>query len=250
MFRRRQVGAALHHRDELQLAAAGDLGADAGLVPLVRRLVEDAPLQIGGQVLLGDPVVAVGVRVEVPLPVAESLAVAVGVLEMVGDLVFALLLDRPEGVEEGHGGVALGSGRQVQRRLCQGEAAFRQTDPVEGLGGGDDQRQGPRVGEADVLAGEDDHAAEDEPRILPGVDHAGHPVQGGVRIRAPHRLDEGADRVEVVVALLVVENGAPLDRFFGDGEIDMHAAVARSRRLDGELEGVQQRPGVAVGDVD
>ncbi len=54
----------------------------------------------------------------------------------------------------------------------------------------------------------------------------------------------------MVVPFLVVENGPPLDRFFRDGEIDVHATVARGGRLDGELEGVQQRPGVAVGDVD
>ena len=143
VFGRRQVGtAAFHTRGELQLPAPGNLGADCRLVPLVGGLVEDATLEIGRQVLLGDPVVAVGVRVEVPFPVTESLAVAIGVLEVVGNLVFALLLDRGQGVEEGHGGVALGSRRQVQRRLRQGKAAFGQADPVEGLGRGDDQRQG------------------------------------------------------------------------------------------------------------
>ena len=144
----------------------------------------------------------------------------------------------------------MGAVARCSAACARGKRPFRQADPVESLGRGDDQRQGSRVGEADVLAGEDDHAAEDEPRVFPGVDHAGHPVQGGVGVRPPHRLDEGADRVEVVVPFLVVENGAALDRFFGDGEIDVHAAVARSRRIDRELEGVQQRPGVAVGDVD
>jgi hypothetical protein len=48
-----------------------------------------------------------------------------------------------------------------------------------------------RIGVADVLGREDHHAAQHEPRILAGLEHARHPVHRGVRVRAPHALDEG-----------------------------------------------------------
>ena len=68
-----------------------------------------------------------------------------------------------------------------------------------------------RIGEADVLAGGDQHAPKDEAGVFAGLHHAGQPEQGGVGIAAPERLDEGADGVEVGVALLVVEHRPLLD---------------------------------------
>ena len=43
-----------------------------------------------------------------------------------------------------------------------------------------------RVGVADVLGGEDHHAARDEERVLAGLEHAHHPVDRGVGIAAAH----------------------------------------------------------------
>jgi hypothetical protein len=57
------------------------------------------------------------------------------------------------------------------------------------------------------------------------VDHAGQPVEGGVGVGAADALDEGADGVEVGVALLVVEDGALLDGVLGDGEGEVGGAV-------------------------
>ncbi len=64
--------------------------------------------------------------------------------------------------------------------------------------------QRARVGVADVLGREDEHAPSDELRVLAAVDHAREPVDGGVGIASAHRLDEGADDVVVHVAGLVV----------------------------------------------
>ena len=57
-----------------------------------------------------------------------------------------------------------------------------------------------RVGHADVLAGEDDHPAGDEPGVLAGLQHPRQVVHRGLRIAAAHALDERADHVVVVVA--------------------------------------------------
>ncbi len=57
-----------------------------------------------------------------------------------------------------------------------------------------------RVGQADVLGGGDDQAAGDEAGVLARLEHQGQPVEGGVGVRAPDALDEGADDVVVLVA--------------------------------------------------
>ena len=59
----------------------------------------------------------------------------------------------------------------------------------------------------DVLAGQDDQPAGDEPGVLARLEHPGQPVEAGVGIRAPDRLDEGADLVVVVVLAVVLQPG-------------------------------------------
>ena len=158
---------------------------------------------------------AVGVGIEIASTVAKALTVAAGVFEVIGHLAFALFLHDCQRVEEGHSRVALGRGGQVQGGVGQRKAPLGQADAVEGFSRGDDDLEGALVGEADVLAGEDEHAAEEKARIFASVHHPRQPVEGGVWIRAAHGLDKGADGVEVVVALLVVEQGAPLDGLLG-----------------------------------
>ena len=57
-----------------------------------------------------------------------------------------------------------------------------------------------RVGEADVLRRRDDQAPRDEHDVLAGLEHARHPVDGGVGVAAAHALDERRDDVVVLVA--------------------------------------------------
>ena len=131
------------------------------------------------------------------------------------------------------------------------KATFGQADPVKGLGAGGDHADGVGVGQADVLPGKDQHAAKEKAGILAGIDHLGQPVEGSVGIRAAQRLDEGADGVIVVVAVLVVKHRPALDALLGHGHIDHDPAVlAGWGGLDGQLQGVQHPPRVAVGHVD
>ena len=100
--------------------------------------------------------------------------------------------------------------------MGQGVKTLRQANAIEGGGAGLHHHHRLGIGQAHVLAGGDQHAAEDEARVLAGLHHACQPEEGGIGVRAPQRLDEGADRVEVGIALLVVEHGPLLDRFLGD----------------------------------
>ncbi|OQA43300.1 MAG: hypothetical protein BWY52_01914 [Chloroflexi bacterium ADurb.Bin325] len=238
---------ALQHRGQLRLAAALDLLLDARLVAQAARLIEHAALQRVGEILLRDPVVAVRVRVEIALAVAEALLVAARIAQMRGDLRLALLLDRGQRIEEGKAGVALGRGRQIERGLGQMEAALRHPHIVERLAARHHDRQRLRVGQPHVLSGKDDHAPEDEARVLARIHHARHPVERRVGIRPAQALDERADGVVVDVALLIIEHRAALDRFLGDRQVDMDRGVgARPGRLDGQLQRVEHPARIAV----
>ncbi len=195
--------------------------------------------------------VAVGVGIEVALPVAQVFGVPAGVLQMLGDFFLSLPLHGRDSIEKGKGTVALGCCRQVDARLGQVKASLRHTHIVESLGAGGYHSHGVRVGHAYILAGEDQHAAEDKARIFTCVQHARHPVQGRVGVGAAQALDEGADGVEVDVAILVVENSTALDGFFGHGQIYVNNPILiRRRRLDSQLQRVEHTTGVSVGHVD
>ena len=158
--------------------------ADVVLVALVRRFIEYATVQTVWQVLLGDPMVAVGMWIEVVGPVTQALGITAGVLQVVGNLTVPFGLDGGQGVEESEGGVAFWRRRQIECGLGQVKAALRQADAIEGLGGGGDDGQGVGIGQTHVLAREDDHTPQDELRILAGVDHTCEPIDGGVRVGA------------------------------------------------------------------
>ena len=71
-----------------------------------------------------------------------------------------------------------------------------------------------------VLARQDQHAPKDITRLLTGIDHLRQPIERRVRIAAAQALDEGADRINVIVALFVIQHGAALNRLFNDGKRD------------------------------
>ena len=160
---------------------------------------------------------------------AEALAVATGIAEVSRDICFSFLFDCRNGVEEGHGRVALGRGGEIEGSLGEMEAAFGEADIVESLRTGHDDSHGVGVGQADILTGQDDHAPENEAGVFAGVDHAGHPVERGIRVEAAEALYKGADRVVVDVAFLIIEHGTPLDAFFGHFACDVDGAIRREQ---------------------
>ncbi len=111
----------------------------------------------------------------------------------------------------------------------------------------DDQRL--RIGQPDVLTGENEHPPQDKTRIFPGVQHFRHPIQRRVGIGAAHALDKRADRVVVLVAALVVAHRALLDALLGHGQIDQDRAVrAGLGGPCGEFERIQGAARIPSGD--
>ena len=89
-------------------------------------------------------------------------------------------------------GVGLRGSRDRNNRLGEEEARFRHADEGDSLGDTDACREHLWRGHADLLRGGDHDAPRDEARILSGLDHARQVVQGGIDVRAAHRLDESA----------------------------------------------------------
>ena len=147
--------------------------------------------------------------------------------------------------ERGDDRVRLRRAREVDRRLGEVELHLRETDVLDGVRRGDRDEERTRVSVADVLGGEDDHPAGDEARILAAREHRGEVVDGGVRIRGAHRLDERRDEVVVRVAALVVDErplaGGVLDVLLGEG------LALGSGRVKRELEDVERVSRVAAG---
>jgi len=146
------------------------------------------------------------------------------------------------GVQGDVAGVGFGGAREVGDGVGEGDGSLGQSGELErGKGaGGDDE--GHRVGVADVFAGEDHHAAQDEQRVFAGVDHAKAPVQGCVGIAAAHRLDKGADDVVVLLAVLVVEEHAALHGHLDVGALDERPPVGQAqvaRHLEAGQEGAR-----------
>ena len=193
----------------------------------------------------------VGVGVAVAHPITEGVAIPVGIAQVGGHL---LALGLPHGfhrIEEAQAAVALLGAGQVKGGVGEGVEALRQPDPVEGGGAGLHHHHGLGVGQAHVLAGGDQHAAEDEAGVFAGFHHPRQPEEGGIGIGAPQRFDEGADRVEVGIPLFVVEHGSLLDRFLGDRQVDLdHPAAVGRACFHCQLQGIEQAAGIAAGHIE
>ena len=144
-------------------------------------------------------------------PIAKGLAIAVGIAQVGWHLLAAGFAHTLEGIKEAQHAVALLGPRQVERRLGQGVEALRQAHPLKGRRTGFHHHHRLGIGQADVFAGGDQHAAEDKAGVFAGLHHAGQPEEGRIRIGAPQRLYEGTDCVEVGIPLLVVEHRPLLD---------------------------------------
>ena len=133
--------------------------------------------------------------------------------------------------------------------MGEGDPGLGQPDELDGLLGGDRQRQGQWIGKADILAGEDHQPACDKAQLLTRMEHLGQPVEGGVGVATPEALDEGADRVVVIVARTVVDDGLFLDALGSLGKRDAYPPVGTERRgARGNLKGIQALAGIAIAD--
>jgi len=84
----------------------------------------------------------------------------------------------------------------------------------------------PSGGQSNVLAREDHEAPREESRTLATLEHRDEPVQGSVGVRSSHRLDEGADLIEVRVARLMIETAVAR---LGDWSISTRSDAALGR---------------------
>ena len=188
--------------------------------------------------------------IEVALTVAESLLVTVAVLQVIGDVGFAFFLHHAKRVEESEGRVRLGRGREIDGRQRQREPSLRQADTLKGLPATDDDGHGLRIGHADILPGKDGHAPENEARVFPGIDHPGHPVEGGIGVGTAQTLDEGRDGVVMNITVLVIEHGPALDRLLGHLQVDGYDAfLIRRRGLHRQFQRIEHAARVSIGHI-
>ena len=95
------------------------------------RLPEDLTLKCARQILLGYPVLGVGMGVAVAHPIAKGLAIAVGVAQVGGHLLTVGAAHAFEGIEETQHAVALLRSRQVESCLGQRVKPLRQSHSLE-----------------------------------------------------------------------------------------------------------------------
>ena len=117
--------------------------------------------------------------VPVALAVAELCRPpVVGVAQVGGDVGPGALPGVGPGPAQGRRDpVRLGRARQVHDGLGQVELGLGQPHELHRPGRGVGHHQGQGIGQADVLAGQDDQAPGDEPGVLAALEHAGQPVQ-------------------------------------------------------------------------
>ena len=97
-------------------------------------------------------------------------------------------------------------------------------DELDRLLRGDGERQRLRIGQPDVFARENDNAPRDETKVFAGVQHFREPVDRALLVGRAHAFDEGADRVVMRVALLVVDDRFLLNAFLRDFDREMNDA--------------------------
>ena len=173
-----------------QFIDSRQLGGPAFLEPLApfslptegSGLPEEFALQVRWQVLLGDPVVGIGVGIAVAESVTEGFAVPMGIPQVGGDPLFVGSPHGLKGREDPHGAVAFLSPRQVKRRLGQGIQTFGQAHPIEATGAGSHHHHRLGISQAHILTGGDQHAPQQKTGIFAGLHHPGQPEQGGIGI--------------------------------------------------------------------
>ena len=153
------------------------------------------------EILLVHVVVWVVVGVFVADAVTQFFVSAVvGVLEVCRDCGFGAF-DGVHGCEDGvYCGVTFGGACHVGDCLGEDDLSFGHADAFDCLGGSDCYAEGLGIGVSDIFGGEDHDSSGNEFDIFSGVEHFSKVVDGCVRVRASHALDEGGDDVVMVVS--------------------------------------------------
>ncbi len=138
--------------------------------------------------------------------------------------------------------VGFGSEGVEDDRFGHRQVGFGPADEPDRFLGGQGQGQRPRIGQPDVFGGEPDDPPDDVQRVFPRFQHSGQPVQGGVRIRIPHRFVKGADQVEVFFAILVVNQGRVLNRSFQQATVQL---LPRFQIAGHEFQHIEGESGVS-----
>src|ERR1035437_4108579 len=114
-----------------------------------------------------------------------------------------------DGAQGAIGGVALGRDAEIDGRLRKRQIAFGNAQEVHRLLDRNALFEGARIGEADVFDRHADQAARDVEAILAGFEHAGQPVERGVRVTGAHGFVQRGNQVEMFLAAFVVEQHGP-----------------------------------------
>ncbi len=248
LARRRAIN--FQHGSQLRFPVAHHLLPDLAFITDLARLVKHLSLEMRGQILLRHPVVPIGVRIEIARAMAKALSIAAGVFEMIGHVALALVFHRAQGIEKGKDRVRFRSGSQIERGLGERKAPFRQTHAVKRCRTRHGHRHGLRVSQADIFAGKNNHAAKQKPGILSGIDHFGQPIHGCIRIRAAQRFDKRGDRIVVVIAFLIIENGALLNALLRHFHVHQDDAICVRRcRFNRQLQRIEHTARIAISHV-
>ena len=113
--------------------------------------------------------------------------------------------------------------------MRQGVLGLGQPDEIHRMMRRDRQGQRLRIGQPDILARQDHEAARDETRVLPAGEHLRQPVHRRIRIAAAATLDEGGDRIVVLVLVGIVTN-PPLAREHLELRFSDHALLGQPER--------------------
>ena len=168
-----------------------------------------------------------------------------GVAQVQGNGQVACLPHQFEGVVDGHvGGVALGTGGEVDGSLRQRDASFRPAYFHDGVEAGIGQQQGVGVRQSDVLGSGNDETAGYESGVFTALYHACQPVDGSVGVAAADGLDEGGDDVVVHLSVFVVGEGVLL-KALGHHLVGNDNGVA-GFGLHDEVEDIKQFAGIAA----
>ncbi len=114
--------------------------------------------------------------------------------------------------------------------------------------GGEAQVQSFRRGQADVLHRHADEPARDVVRVLPRGQHAAQPVERRVRVGVAHGFVKRRDQVIVLLAALVIEQDALLQRLRSDLASEQ-VLIASAQQCRCGFKRVQGVARVAAGEV-